>query len=783
MTPSHSWADGLPPPGGRIALPVADHGPVIDGDVAESPAPHLREYLWVLYKHRWLALSAFAVMVGLALLVTIFTPRRYTAATRIRVARQAPIQLRLQDNVRRLDDADRPTADGSVFLATEVAALQSRDLAERVIRTRRLAENESFVHPRNRSTAVLSAAGIVDTLRPRGWQNEPAVTRAEPAPPPTEAVDAKLIDRYMHWLSVGDVRGTDLIEVRFSTPNPTMSAFLAAAHTQAYLESNDDARRATDVVANRFLEEQQAGARKRLERAEAALDRFAAEHPNVAVNQEQKVAASRIGDLSAVLTKAEMARTTLESRYEFLKHPDTDPLAYFLDRPEIQRLRLTLLDARAQRAALQQRLGPNHPRMLELGRLEGELEQQLQSEVKQAVASVRSQYDAARSREKQLHDKLSEFEQTGIDLRALGARYELLRNDVETARSLHESLLKQRSETAVNSELGASNVRVVERAEVPIWPSRPSLLLDLTLGVLFGLLAAVAAPFAREYFEAGIKSSDDIERLLRLPTLATIPTFEPPPALAGNGHPNGDHRRRHADLVVVYEPWSRVAEAFRHMRTALLFSDFSASAKLIVMTSAGAAEGKTVASMNLATALAEAGARVLLVDADLRHPRCHVCLGIPNDHGLASHLADPDGAGLEASVQVLQSPPIHVLPAGRPPTNPAELVTSARLRRTFEELRERYDYVIVDTPPVLPVTDAVVIAREADGVVLVVKGHETPRELVRRARDRLALAGARLLGVMVNNVGLGWDETYFYDPYTAYTRLREPHGRTPGVAH
>ena len=780
MTPSPPWADALPPPGGRIALP-ADGIPLGDAD-ADQPAPHLREYLFILYKHRWLALTAFGTVLALALLVTILTPRRYTAATRIRVARQAPIQLRLQDNVRRIDEPDRPTADGSVFVATEVAALQSRDLAERVIRSRGLLENDSFLHPRSRSTAVLSLAGVVDTVRPRGWQADAVATPAEPAPAPPAAVDAKLLDRYMKWISVADVRGTDLIEVRFTTPNPTMSAFLAAAHTQAYLEANDDARRATDVVANQFLAEQQARARKRLERAEAALDRFAAEHPNVAVNQEEKVAATKIGDLSAILTRAETTRTTLESRYEFLKHPDTDPLAYFLDRPEIQRLRLTLLDARAQRAALQQRLGPNHPRMLELGRLEGELDQQLRSEVQHAVASVRTQYEAARSRETQLRTKLDQLEQTGIELRSLGSRYELLHNDVETARGLHDSLMRQRNETAVNSELGASNVRVVERAEVPIWPSRPNVLLDLTLGVLFGLIAGVGAPFAREYFEAGVKSSEDVERLLRLPTLATIPAFERRPALAGNGHLRNGHGRE-ADLVVAYDPWSRVAEAFRHMRTALVFSDATAAAKLIVITSAGPGEGKTVASLNLATALAEAGARVLLVDADLRHPRCHSCVGIPNDRGLANHLADPDGLDIDALVHALESPPIHVLLAGGQPANPAELVTSPRLRRTFDRLRTSYDYVIVDTPPVLPVTDAVVIAREADGVVLVVKGHETPRELVRRARDRLALAGARVLGVMVNNVGLGWDETYFYDPYAAYTRLGDSPGRISGVAH
>src|SRR5262249_34246232 len=266
--------------------------------------------------------------------------------------------------------------------------------------------------------------------------------------------------------------------------------------------------------------------------------------------------------------------------------------------------------------------------------------------------------------------------------------------------------------------------------------------------------------------------------LLQLPTLATIPNFglaaaapSGRPLLARargrNGSapaiPSRESVARGGDLLVVQEPWSRVAEAFRSMRTAVLFSLPGGQPKIILVSSARAGEGKTVASLNLAAALAEGGSRVALVDADLRHPRCHLALGLDNDFGLADYL---DGAGnLERAIRATSTPDLVLVPAGRSPANPVQLVSSLRMRTLLARLRDVFGFVVLDTPPLLPVTDAVVLAREADGVVLVVKGHDTPRELIRQARDRLLLAGANFLGVMVNNVGLRWDDPYFHDGY------------------
>src|SRR5437016_5275772 len=754
--------------------------PIFEAETGEAPR-HLRDYLSVLYKHRWLAIACVGAAGSLTIVVTLLTPRLYTASTRLQVAPQSPIQLRLDGNVIRVPEGDRDANRLMAFVSAQAAALRSRDLAERVIRERGLASNQAFLDPRPRRRGLGALAETLPRLvRPRGLENAPAGSAAHEAGSRTSAAP-DLIDRYMRYLTVEEIRGTDIVEVRFATPDPSLSALLAAAHTQAYLDTNEEARRANDVTAQEFLGRQLEEARQQVGRTEAALSRFAAEHPNVAVNEEQKTVAQRIADLSKQLTDAEGTRISLQSRYKFLgEKPHGDLLAYFLDRPGLQKLHLALLDIREQRAGLEGRLGPRHPQVQELRRQQAEIETQLGAEVDQEVEAIRTRYDAAKLSEGELRRKVDELGVKAIGLRDLGSRYQLLKNDVESAHGVQPWQLQQGADTGVNAALVASNVRVIERAEAPLRPSKPNLPLNLTLGVLAGLVLAIGAAFSFEYFDQSVKSSGEVEDLLQVPTLATIPNFEQ----ARRATVRGPHARRllaasdgndcnaqgtagalngHGDLIVLQEPWSQVAEAFRSLRTAVLFTARGAPPRVIVVTSAVAAEGKTVGSLNLATALAEAGLRVLLLEADLRHPRCHRTLGIAADRGLASVLAGQEE--LESVIHTLEAPPLFFVPAGSLPANPADLLSSPRLREALERLRSQYDFVIVDTPPVLPVTDAVVLAREADAVVLVVKGHGTPSGLVREARDRLLMAGAALLGVVVNDVDLSWGDLYLYDYY------------------
>jgi capsular exopolysaccharide synthesis family protein len=746
----------------RPAFPAAE---VIDAEFIEAPRGRLRDLLRIVHRYRWLAGTILGTTCALVTLATLCLPRKYTATTRLQVSRQSSIEPRLDESVLRAEANERLVNGVSSFLATQVSTLRSRDLVERVIRDHRLTENEAFLRPGSDRAGLLALSDRVGSwLRPRGWGAAPA-PRAAADEAIQAPVDPLLVERYLRYLSVQDQRGTDIVEVSVTTPSPTLSAFLSAAHTQAYLDANEEARLITSVSAKDFLTAQLRESQASVERTESELGRFAEQHPEVAVNQEQKTVAQRISELSTLVTQAEGERVGLETQYGFLNRPGEDAFGYFLDRPGIQRVNLALVDVRTQIASLTERLGPNHQQMIELRRQESELLRQMKGLVGQELGSLRARLDAARLREDELRRRLAEQQEAATRLRALGTRYDMLKADVETAHALHASLLKQQMETAVKAALAASNIRVVERAEVPFRAAKPNVPVYLAFGVILGTLLSLATVMACEFLDDSVKSTAEMEDLLRLPTLATIPNFAVArEAFAGNlvgGALVPAARNGAAQLVLVHEPRSAMAEAFRGLRNAVIAR--GPSPAVIVVTSAGASEGKTVVSLNLAGALAEAGSRVLLVDVDLRHPGCHKALGVRSERGLATVLA-----GEATLADVLHEVPasrLAFIPAGTMPRNPAELVNSAQMQQAIEELRGTYDFVVLDTPPVLPVADALVLARYADGVVLVVKAQETPREVVRRAVHQLERAGARVLGPVVNNVDLGWSDYYFYGSY------------------
>lgn len=758
----------------------------IEGEFREVPPQRFRDQLHVLYKHRWLAAGAFAACIAAAAVITAMTPRTYTASTRIHVSRTSPIKLQLKDNVLDLEETERILNGASSFLSTQLQALKSRDVAERAIRQFHLAENPLFAEPApNGSALAAMGVSLPSFLQPRGL-NEPIAADA-PIEPAAGPVDPVLIDRYMGYLTVEDLRGTDLLDIRFTAPNPTLAAFLAGAHVQAYLGTVKESQVATDSTAIAFLGEQLVEARRRTEQAETALAEFSAAHPTVAVNQEDQLIGKQITDLSAQLGGAEARRATAQSRYEFLSKARNDPLTHVIEEnSSLAKLRLSLIDTQAQQAALKQRLGPNHTQMRELRRQETEIRLQLDNEVRQEIGAAKARLREAQLHEDRLQKRLAEREKEASQLRALGGQYEMLKGEAETARLLHASLLKQKTDTAIHSELATSRVRVIERPEVPRVQTRPRAKVNLMFGAVCGLVLAIGAAFFRESLDNSVKSSEHAEGLLQLPTLAIVPNFTLARATrkkrllqqrrggdgAGNGLPAPTSPTH--PLVVQHDPHSPVAEIFRMLRTALVLSSNGHRSQVILITSAAAGEGKTVTALNLAATLAEAGHRVLLADVDLRHPGCHEVLGTHLRPGLSSFLAGE--VDLARIVRDLSAPRLSFISAGPRPLNPAELVGSDRMREALAVLRAHYDYIILDSPPVLPVTDAVLLARQADGVLLVMKGQTAPSELVRRARDQLIFAGARMLGIVVNNVDRSWGDYRFYDAYPHYHSMP----RTPG---
>lgn len=771
------------------------YGPdVLEGEFREVPPRRLRDHLRVLYKHRRLGAVCFVACVFVTAVITWLTPKTFSASAQIQVARSSPIKLQLKDNVLDLDETERILNGASSFLSTQVQALRSRDIAERAIRTFHLAENPAFSESGEGDTGMSAMiTALPSFLRPRGIGDTDAADAA-PRAPSDDPVTPAVLDRYLGYLTVSDVRATDLIEVRFTAPDAQLAALLTAAHIQAYINSVKDSQLATDSTAKDFLAQQLDEARTRADSAEEALSAFSAEHPDVAVNQEDQPMTKQIKLMAVQVSDAEARRAMAQSRVDFLSKAKRAPLQQVLDESAaIPKLRMMLLDVQAQEASLKQRLGPNHSQMRELRRQETELRLQIDTEIDKEIEAARERLSAAKMQEEGLRGRLTDLEKKATALRSVGGKYEFLKNERQTARALHESLLKQKTDTAVHSELAASNIRIIERPEVPRYASWPRKKTNLLIGALAGLGLAIGAAFFRESLDHSVKSSEEAEGLLQLPTLATIPNFalaaplnrarflpfRPGQAKSRNGKatPLGGLSEQ---LVVARDPWSPIAETFRILRTALMFSSSGPPPQVIQVTSAASGEGKTVTALNLASTLAESGRRVLLIDGDLRHPGCHELLGVPLRPGLASYL---DGSvDLARVVREIKSPRLSFISAGPRPANPADLVGSERMREALAELRGHYDFIVIDSPPVLPVTDAVLLSRTADSVLLVLKGHAAPGDQVRRARDQLVLSGARVAGVVVNNVTRSWGNYPLYHSYPHYFGTRAADAAAPAVA-
>ena len=661
----------------------------------------------MLYKHRRLAAACFAGCVVAALIITVLTPRTYTASAQIQVARSSPIKLQLKDNVLDLDETERILNGASSFLSTQVQALRSRDVAERAIRTFRLAENPAFVESAAGGAALAAVPiALPAFLQPRGLP-APARRRDAAAGRPTVRSIRGCSTATWAISRSSDVRGTDLIEIRFTAPSPALAALLTAAHIQAYIGFVKESQITTDSTAKEFLAQQLDESRARLERAEAALAAFAAEHPDVAVNQEDELdrqadqADGRAGE-----RRRGHAGPTAQSRVEFLAKAKREPLRARADENEaIPKLRLQLLDLQAQEAALKQRLGPNHSQMRDLRRQETELRLQIDDEV-EAGDRGRARPPARRAncRRTSCAAASPTLEKKATALRSLGGQYEFLQERArQRARELHESLLKQKTDTAVHSELAASKVRVIERPEVPRYAASPRKQMNLLIGALAGLALAIGAAFFRESLDNSVKSSEEAEGLLQLPDPGDHPQLRPGARRSARaarlpaGRQCGRHARHAAelaaptaqrtatphgprdDLVVVRRTVVVDRRDVPHAaHRAALLVDRRPPPQVILVTSAASGEGKTV---TCAESRQHARRGRPARAADRRRPAPPALPRGARRRAAARPVELSRTATSSSSASCARSPSPHIafISAGPPPANPAELVGSERM--------------------------------------------------------------------------------------------------------
>jgi len=684
----------------------------------ESEA-HFWDYWTVLIRRRRTVALVFVGAVLTAFVWSVTVPPVFTGTAMLRIEKDEPRILKFEPSGR--DDAAGEFAQTQ--LQTHQRLLQRRAIANRVIA---LVDLEH--HPEFRSVG----------RRPGELTNE-------------------FLDR----LQVEPVRNTRLVRVSFESRSPELAAQVVNTLADAVIAQQLDDKKDASQYATRFLTAQVNEARQTLQSSEAQLSQFlekndilfvGGERMGERVFERQALISQELATLSDSLLKAKAERIAKESMLTQATRATADSLPAVLQNPLIAHLKEEATKLEGRYRELGQSFKPEYPRMERLAENIKEVRRQIHAEIQRFVEAVRGEYRAALQNETEVRKLVDAQRGLARQLDGHAARYNLLRREVDTSRELYTALSTRLKETQVSGSLLISNISVVDRADVPLKRSRPRTGLNLLIGCMVGLVGGVALAFLFEYLDTSIRDPREVKAILRVPTLGLVPTRSSPlPAqLDGRTLGPGDGAPGAFALVAHQATSSILAEAFRNLRTSVVYATPDRPPKTMLVTSLQQQDGKTSVSTNCAISLAQLGVGdVLLVDADMRHPDLHRILDVPQTPGLSDLLVG--GVGLMEVVRPTRIPGLFVIPAGPVPTNPAELLFSARFTQALAALGERFAYVVIDTPPLLGVSDALVLAPRVEGVILVLRHGHAGRDAAQRAVQMLDSVRARILGVVLNH--------------------------------
>ncbi|MFB3068459.1 MAG: GumC family protein [Acidobacteriota bacterium] len=713
-----------------------------------SGGPSLQDYLLVLRSHRWLIVSVILAIVTVVTISSFKMKPVYKASARVEIDKENPNALPFENSA-----SQDIYWSGEDFIETRARILKSETLALETIRSLRLENHPEFMMLREKGDR-----GAEKVRNSTGPQAKPAI-----------------LDIFLNRLAVNRVRRSHLLEVEFEANDPVMAAQVLNSHLENFIEHNFRTRYESTVRASDWLAQQLGELKIKVESSEEILVAYEKQNRIWAIDDKQNITTQRLSDLNRELTAAQSERIRKESNFRLARSGRMDAIPAVRDSEVIQNLVQKHAEISNEHAEALTQFGPQYPTILKLEARREDLAAALEREKRNIVDRVESEYRASLQRETMLAKALERQKGATNELGQKMVQYNILKREAETNQQLYNGLLRRIKEAGVTAGLRSSNIRIVDPALIPSQPTRPRKKLNIMLAAVVGLLGGVSLAFLREHMDNTIKSPSEVERLTGLPLLAVVPKYtklketgnkKPLPMLAQGE----DEVDLHAAYVVTHErPSSHVAEAFRALRTSLLLSQVDSPPQVILVTSALSGEGKTTATLNLGVTLAQLGDRTLVLDGDLRKPA--LAQGLRGSHdedaGLTSYLTGRCSLRQAAFTHPFISN-LDVMPTGPIPPNPAEILSSRRMREAIGSLRKDYKFIVVDSPPVLSVTDAVILSVLVDRVLLVVRSNETEKAPLLRTRDLLASVGSPLLGIIVNAADLRSSPHYRYYQYYGF---------------
>lgn len=731
---------------GRELLPYERPAPFVDPQTVTAQIDYsqrqqsLAHYWHVLIKRRWSVITVVFVLTTLAVIASYKAVPIFRASSSVQVEAETPLIQSLNDLYHGMgintDDA---------FLQTQLQVVQSDTLAWHTIEQLGMAENPAFANPS-------------------------AMAKLDP-----EARKVRLIALFKSALNVELIPKTRMILVGFDSRDPVLAARVANTLVTNYVDYNFQLKYDATRQASGWMETQLDELKAKVEKSQQALVDYERQHSLNSVGSgaqdRENVEDQVLSDLSKDLTTAQAERIEKESLYNQVQ-ADRAQIARLAHNDLLQRLEEKLSEEKQEYTEALAQYGPKYPRALRFQKQIDETQSQIGQEQDRVIDRIRLDYGTAVNRENLARAAVAREKEVLGGVNQLLVQHNILQRDFDANEQLYQNLIQRLKDATVSAGLRSTNVHQVDVALPPDRPIRPRKLLNISVATLAGLMLGIMLAFGQEALDHSIRSAEEIEALLAIPTLGTIPLHRLPrasrayKALGGKSKSSGSSSREVA-LAVAERPSSVIAEAYRALRTSVLLSLADHPPKTLLITSAAAGDGKTVTSVNLAMAMAQRKGPVLLVDADLRKTAISRIFNCDTQKGLTSVLA-----GVNRVDEVLHQydavPNLWILPAGPASPSPADLLSSDSMIELLQKLSERFEHVIIDTPPVMAVTDATILSPMVDGVVLVAQGARTSKALLLRTCRILESAGARILGFALNKFDYRDGYYGYYYGYNTY---------------
>ena len=726
-----------------------------------SGSPDLRDYWRILVKRRWIVISIFLSLVTAGAIYTFTATPIYKATAQVLIEKStfsglSAIEMMLIDT------------SGPEFYKTQQKILESRTLAREVNKRLNLSDYPEFKKKESGIFHSLltqfprwfSGPNDAKTQRP----NDP--TTQGPTDPTTVLDDSSIVGAFKSHLKIELIPNSRLLNVNFESADPNLAPLVANTLVASYIDWNLALKVKSQQNVSLFLDEQVKESRRKLDASEQALQQYREKYGVAAISPQlsgrmsegsQDISRQKLSQVNTQLVEATKTRIEAETSYkntleiaryqgraESIPEVVNSPVIIALKAQEVQLLR--------ERAEKSEKFGPKHHIMVTLNQDIENLKKKRSEEIRNIVNAMKNRYEVVLKQEQSLQRALGTSQGEAISRDKIAIQYQVLQQEVESNRSLYDMLLKRLKEVNVGEENRTVNIHAVDLAETPKGPARPRVQLNMLAAIFMGLILGGGMAFFIEYMDDTVKTPDDLKRYLNLPYLGPVPNFD----IQGRNN-------NCPELVLMNDPKSQASEAYRAVRTGILFSTPDHSPRTLLITSVGAKEGKTLTSVNMAAAMAQAGQKVLMLDCDMRKPRIHKIFKNNNERGLSNILV---GEGdWDKFILPTPIPNLEYIPSGPIPPNPSELLGADRMQGLIEEIKERYDRIIIDSSPVGAVTDPVILSRLVEGVILVIKVGKTSRDLLTNTLARLKDVQARILGAVLNDINVGRDGYYYYQYY------------------